>query len=198
MIVNFTAFSKLGGAALITLGLAACVDISMDIEISSETEATATVITAMSSDIYAMISAQAEEGDDFCDDGELVETGPSVECIVVRSGPFDELELGDEEGEGPIIEAIGNRQVRVTFPVGELVDQVSEGTGVGDDPEMAALFAQMFEGAQITLSVSGGPIVSSNMEIADDGQSALIEIPLTDILTGQTELTEDLFAVVQK
>lgn len=197
--MKFTSIAKLGGAAVLSLGLAGCMDITMDIEILSETEARATMTTSMEADIYAMIAAQAEEGDEgFCDEGELIETGTTVDCVVTSSGAFDELDFGDEQGGGPAIEAIGNGQVRVSFPTGDLADQVAEGTGGEQEPEMMAMIAQMFEGAYITMRISGGPIVESNMDIAPDGQSASYQIPLTGVMTGEIDLPEELFAIVQK
>lgn len=190
--------ARTGGIAVLTLGLAACMDVSMDIEVLSQTEARATMVTSMDAEIYAMINAQAAEGeDDFCDDGEVVETGTTVDCVVVTSGPFDSLGLDDDEG-GPEIVAIGNGQVRVSFPTGELADQVAEGTGGAEDPEMMAMIASMFEGNFISMTVSGGRIVDSNMDIAADGMSASYQIPFVGILTGELDLPESLYAVVQK
>lgn len=197
--MHFTPIAKLGGAVALSLGLAGCMDVTMDIEILSETNATATMTTSMEADIYAMIAAQAEEGDEgFCDEGELIESGTTVDCVVTSSGTFAELDFGDDQGGGPDIEAIGNGQVRVSFPTGDLAEQVAEGTGGEQDPEMMAMLAQMFEGAFITMRVSGGAIVESNMEIAPDGQSASYQIPLTGVMTGELDLPEQIFAVVQK
>lgn len=191
-------FARMGGIAALTLGLAACMDVSMDIEVLSQTEAKATMVTSMDAEIYAMINAQAEDGEEgFCDDGETVETATTVDCVVVKEGPFDALDLEGEDG-GPQIVAIGNGQVRVTFPTGELADQVAEGTGGSEDPEMMAMIASMFEGNFISMTVSGGRIVDTNMEIAPDGLSASFQIPFAGILLGDLDLPETLFAVVQK
>lgn len=197
--MTFTPIVRLGAAAVLALGLAGCMDITMDIEVLSETEARASMTTSMEADIYAMISAQAEEGDEgFCDEGELIETGTTVDCVVTSAGAFDELDFGDEQNEGPHIEAIGNGQVRVSFPTGDLAEQVAEGTGSDEDPEMTAMIAQMFEGAQIVMRVSGGVIVDTNMDLAPDGQSASYQIPFTGVMLGELDLPDEIYAVVQK
>lgn len=189
---------RLSGAAVLALSLAACMDISMDVEILNQTEARGTMSTTVEPDIYQMIAAQQAEGDEgFCDEGELVETSESVSCIVTVTGPFEELKLG-EDGEGPTIEAIGGGQVRVSFPLGELASEIGAGIGAGEDPEMLAMMASMFEGAQVTMSISGGRILDTNMEVALDGNSASYTILFTDLLTGQLDLPEEAYAVVQK
>lgn len=190
---------RLSGAAALALSLAACMDISMEVEVLSQTEAKGTMATTVGADIYQMLAAQQTETDDdgFCDEGELVETPETVSCVVTSSGPFDEFEMGDD-GESPTIEAIGGGQVRVSFPLGGLADEIGEGLGAGEDPETLAMMASMFEGAQIAMTVSGGPILDTNMELAADGSSASLTILFTELLTGDIDLPEEAYAVVQK
>ncbi len=194
----FPNLARLTGAAALTLSLAACMDISMEVEILSQTEAKGTMTTTMASDIYAMVAAQEVEGEEsFCEEGELVETAETVSCIVTETGPFAEMNLG-EDGEAPMIEAIGGGQVRVSFPLSDISDEVGEGLGAGEDPEMMAMMAQMFEGNAITLKVSGGRILDTNMELSADGHSASFTILFTDLLTGELDLPEEAYAIVQK
>lgn len=190
---------RLSGAAALALSLAACMDISMEVEVLSQTEAKGTMATTVGADIYQMLAAQQTETDDdgFCDEGELVETPETVSCVVTSSGPFDEFEMGDD-GESPTIEAIGGGQVRVSFPLGGLADEIGEGLGAGEDPETLAMMASMFEGAQIAMTISGGPILDTNMELAADGNSASLTILFTELLTGDIDLPEEAYAVVQK
>ena len=190
---------RLSGAAALALSLAACMDISMEVEVLSQTEAKGTMATTVGADIYQMLAAQQTETDDdgFCDEGELVETPETVSCVVTSSGPFDEFEMGDD-GESPTIEAIGGGQVRVSFPLGGLADEIGEGLGAGEDPETLAMMASMFEGNSITMTVSGGPILDTNMELAADGNSASLTILFTELLTGDIDLPEEAYAVVQK
>lgn len=190
---------RLSGVAALALSLAACMDISMEVEVLSQTEAKGTMATTVGADIYQMLAAQQTETDDdgFCDEGELVETPETVSCVVTSSGPFDEFEMGDD-GESPTIEAIGGGQVRVSFPLGGLADEIGEGLGAGEDPETLAMMASMFEGAQIAMTISGGPILDTNMELAADGNSASLTILFTELLTGDIDLPEEAYAVVQK
>lgn len=193
-----TIFARLGGAVALTLSLAACMDVSMSIDVLSETEAQATMVTAMSPDMYAMVQAQAADGEDeFCPEGETVETATAVECVITERGLFGELNLESEDG-GPTIEAIGNGRVRVSFPTGELAAAVSAESGAEQDPQMMAMMTQMFDGHFITLSVTGGEIVETNMERAEDGVTARHQIPFAALMTGDLDLPEELFAVVQK
>lgn len=189
---------KLVGATALALSLTACMDISMEIEVLSETDAKGTMTTTVAADIYQMMEAQAVEGEEgFCDEGELIETPESVSCVVTQSGAFADLDLG-EDGENPTFEAIGGGQVRVGFPLGDLTSEIAESTGAGEDPEMLAMMASMFEGAQITMTIGGGPIVDTNMDLSADGNSASLTILFTDLLTGELELPEEAYAVVQK
>lgn len=194
--MNLAPIAKAGGIAVLTLGLAACMDISMDIEILSETEARGTMTTSMAPDVYAMIIQMDESNEDFCEDGEVVETATSVDCIVVQEGPFAELELAEDDA-GPTIEAVGNGQVRVSFPTEGIAEEVAEGAGA-DDPEMMAMISAMFEGNAIYISISGGEIVDTNMDRGEDGNSASYTIPFVALLSGDLDVPDELFAVVQK
>lgn len=196
--MNHFSLMRLSGAAVLAFSLAACVDISMEVEVLNQTEAKGTMSTTVEPDIYQIVAAQQAEGEaGFCDEGEFVETSESVSCVVTVTSPFEEFELG-EDGEGPTIEAIGGGQVRVSFPLGDLAGDIGAGMGAGDDPEMLAMMASMFEGAQVAMAVSGGRIVDTNMEVALDGNSASFTILFTDLLTGQLDLPDEAYAVVQK
>lgn len=197
--MNIFPIARLGGIAVLTLGLAACMDVNMDLEILSETEGRATMTTSVSNDIYAMIEQQGEEGgDEFCPDGEVVAGDATTECIVISEGKFDELDLG-EDADGPVIEAVGNGQVRVSLPMSELNEEVAQGMGGGEeDPEMTAMIATMFEGHAITINVSGGEIVDTNMEINDAGTAASYRIPFEGLMQGTLDVPDEIYAVVQK
>lgn len=189
---------RLAGASALVLALTACMDVSMTVDITSEAEAEITSVTSMTADIYAMIEGAAEAGDEgFCDDGETIERGDVIDCVVTHSGTFDALDLSGEDG-GPLIEAIGNGQVRVAFPTGEIAESIAQDAGADEDPQMRAMIAAMFEGHFITMTVTGGPILDTNMEIAADGRSASFQVPFTDLFEGDLDLPEEIFAVVQK
>lgn len=194
-----SSLTRMAGAAALTLTLGACMDIDMEVDILSEAEAEATMVTSMAVDMYEMMQAQAVEGEEeFCADGEIVENGEMIDCTMIQSGPFDELDFNTAEDGGPSIEAIGDGQVRVTFPTGELADAMAEDTGATDDPQMQAMIEAMFEDRSITMTVTGGAIVDTNMDMSADGMSATYEIPFTTLFEGDTGLPPELFAVVQK
>jgi hypothetical protein len=168
--MNISTLIRAAGAGGLTLMLAACMDVSMSVDVTSQTEAEATMVTTMERDMYELMMAQATEQDEeFCAEGELVETADAIECTIVQSGPFAELSALGEEGEEPVIEAIGNGQVRVAFPT-----------------------------ADLTESLSGGTIVDTNMETAADGQSASYELSFTELFSSDLDLPAEIYAVVQK
>lgn len=195
--MTFAPLARLAGASLLALSLAACMDVSMSVDVLSETEAEAKMVTSMQADMVAMMEAQtAESGERFCERGEIVERGNILDCIITQSGPFDALDLQASEEEGPFIEAIGNGQVRVSFPTGTLTGSFEEMAGTEQDPQMMAMLIHMFEGHTLTMSVTGGDIVDTNME--RDGQTAIFEVPIAGVLQGTFDLPEEVFAVVQK
>ncbi len=197
--MTMTTMTRLAGASGLALLLTACMDVSMTVDVQSETEAEATMVTSMAADMVELMNAQAEGSEEeFCADGELIENGDAIDCVVVESGAFEDLDFGDEQGQGPLIEAIGGGQVRVTFPTGDLAASLDESMGEEQDPQMQAMITSMFEGHAITIAVTGGTIVDTNMEISADGMSANYEIPFVDLFAATLEMPEEIYAVVQK
>lgn len=195
--MTFAPIARLAGISILALSLAGCMDVAMTVDIQSETDAEATVVTSMQADMVELMNAQAAEtGEEFCAEGEIIERGDIVDCVVAQSGPFAELDFDAEDGQGPLIEAIGNGQVRVSFPTGDITDSLADSMGGEQDPQMMAMITQMFEGHAITLTVTGGEIVDTNMEV--EGQTASFELPFTALFEGTIELPEELFAIVQK
>lgn len=195
--MTFAPIARLAGISVLTLSLAGCMDVAMTVDVQSETEAEGTVVTSMQADMVELMNAQAAEtGEEFCAEGEIVARGDIVDCIVTESGPFADLSLQGDDGQGPVIEAIGNGQVRVSFPTGDISESMAESMGGEQDPQMMAMITQMFEGHSITLTVTGGEIVDTNMDV--DGQSASYELPFTALFDGSLQLPEELYAVVQK
>lgn len=61
--MNSLSIAKLIGAIALLIGLAGCIDVTMDIEVLSDTTARATVTSVMGPDIYPMVKAgMASEG----------------------------------------------------------------------------------------------------------------------------------------
>lgn len=197
--MTISILTRLAGASSLTLMLAACMDVAMTVDVTSQTEAEATMVTTMERDMYDLMMAQASEQDEeFCAEGELVESADTIECTLVRSGPFADLNFDGEEGEDPIIEDIGGGQVRVAFPTSDLTESLSEEVDPAQDAQMQAMIASIFEGHTITMTVSGGTIADTNMELAADGRSATFEIPFTDLFSPELDLPAEIYAVVQK
>lgn len=185
---------KTAGTLIFVGTLAACVDVSMEIEVLNETNGRATTALVMDREFYDM--SQAQGGGDFCeDDGVLTVTDTAATCLTTEEGSFDELLEDTEDGEpAPTITSIGHGLIQVTFPTGSLAEDFGED---GDDPETLAMLTQFFEGHNMTLTISGGEITKTNMTIAPDGQSASIVIPLLGMITGEAVVPDEVIAVVK-
>ena len=190
----FPSLARLAGTVLVVGGLAACVDITMEVQVLDETNARGTTTISMEREFYDM--SQQEGGGDFCDDdGTFTLTDEAANCVSSKEGTYAELLEGADEGEPiPTIVNVGPGLVRVTYPTASLAEEFGEDTS---DPESLAMMQQFFEGRTLTMKVSGGEIVESNMDIADDGMSAAIVIPLLGMMTGELELPDESFAVVK-
>lgn len=206
MTVQF--IGKLAGVLALTVGLAGCIDATVEIEVQSETNARATMTQVMGADIYSMVkmgAAQATEGaeatessEDFCAGGDLTEgSDGSATCIMSSEGAFADLNFGEgQDNETAVFTSAGAGLVRVAFPTEEMKGELGAGDEAMDE-ETKAMMQAFFEGRAITLKVRGGEIVESNMTIAGDKQSAEIVIPFLDLINGTAELPAELFAVVK-
>ena len=209
MTVQF--IGKLAGVLALTVGLAGCIDATVEIEVQSETNAKATMTQVMGADIYSMVkmgAAQATEGaeatessessDDFCAGGDLTEgSDGSATCIMTSEGAFADLNFGEgQDNETAVFTSAGAGLVRVAFPTEDMKGELGAGDEAMDE-ETKAMMQSFFEGHAVTLKVLGGEIVESNMTIAGDKQSAEIVIPFLDLINGTAELPAELFAVVK-
>ncbi|HUV32673.1 MAG TPA: hypothetical protein VMW31_03800, partial [Devosiaceae bacterium] len=61
---------RLAGMVTMTAGLAACIDVSMDISVLSDSTARGTMSASIDASMYQMLVAQ-EGQSDFCEDGEV-------------------------------------------------------------------------------------------------------------------------------
>ncbi|HHG90048.1 MAG TPA: hypothetical protein ENJ90_06175 [Devosia sp.] len=190
----FPSLARLAGTVLIATGLAACVDITMEIQVLDEQNARGTTTISMDREFYDM--SQQQGGGDFCDDdGTFTLTDEAATCVTTEEGAYTDLLEGGEEGEPtPTITNVGPGMVRVTYPTASLAEDFGEDSS---DPETMAMMEQFFEGRTLTMTVSGGQIVESNMDIAEDGMSAAIVIPLLGMMTGEVELPDESYAVVK-
>ena len=192
-------FGKLAGVVALTMGLAACVDMTEDVTITSETTAKATMTMVMGADIYAMMksanTADAKQQDKFCaKDGEqLAENSDgSATCTAISEGGFADLKF-DEGDSKPTFTVVSPGVVRAAFPTKDMAGQFGKDNS---DPQTAAMMKQMFEGHFVTLRISGKVVTDSNMTINADKTAAEIKIPFLDLINGTAKLPDELYAVV--
>jgi hypothetical protein len=194
--VSLSGVSRFAAMAALAVGLAGCVDATVDITVLSETEARAVITQTIDADFYAMVKTAADSNPDepgFCDEGEVTENADgSATCVVEQQGSFDELDLASEGGGGFSAEIIGPNRLRLAFDISEL----SAEFGAEEiDQQTLQMMEAMFAESQITLIIGGGQIVETNMEQV--GGKAQIVIPIVDLITGETDLPDEAFAVVQ-
>lgn len=204
---------RLAGVAAITLSLAGCIDMTMDVQVQSETNAKATVTSTMGKDIYPMVKASTDSKDKsssasseekgFCEEenSTLTENADgSATCVQVSEGPFADLKLNDD-GKGATFTVVSPGQVRVAFDTSEIKGDLASSTG-GDakeemDEETKAMMAAFFEGHSLTLRIGGKEVTETNMDIASDKTSAEKVIPFLDLINGTVDLPDELYAVVR-
>lgn len=190
---------RLAGVLALTAGLAGCIDITMDIDVKSDTEAKATTTSTMGADIYSMAKAGAT-GEDSTQDGFCEEEGAqltenadgSATCVQVVEGKFADLGLGEDNSASFTVVSPG--VVRVAFKTEDMKGEL--GTE-GQDEETKKMMESFFEGHAITIRIRGREVIETNMTLAGDKKSAETVIPFMDLINGTLELPEELFAVVK-
>jgi len=188
----------LAGAMALSVGLAGCIDATVDVEVTSETTAQATVTQIMDADFYTMLKSTAEaekSGTHFCDDGTLTEAGDGgAICVIASEGRFADLTFGEDQP--PVIfTSEGRGLVRVAFSTVEMNDALAADGSL--DPETEEMITAFFTGHTITLRVSGKEVVESNMTISGDGKAAEEAIPFADLINGKMDLPDELYAVIR-
>ena len=198
--MKFSLIGRIAGVVALTMGLAACVDMTEEIQITSETTAKATMTMTMGADIYAMMksanTAETKPEDKFCaKDGEqLTENSDgSATCVASSEGAFADLKF-DEGDSKPTFTVVSPGVVRASFPTKDMAGDLGKDNS---DPQTAAMMKQMFDGHFITIRISGKAVTDSNMTISADKTSAEIKIPFLDLIEGKANLPEELYAVVQ-
>jgi hypothetical protein len=200
--MTIKSLGRLAGVLAVTIGLAGCIDATMEVEVTSETSARGIVTEVMDKAIYDMVETGRESGaastsSDFCDGGKLTLEGEKAICTLVREGPFSAVTF-DAEGTASVeISSAGPGLVRVAFPSEAMKKQVGAGQEKMD-AETRAMLVQFFTGHALTLKVSGGDITETNMTIAGDGKSASLSIPFLGLIEGSIHLPDELYAIVKK
>jgi hypothetical protein len=190
---------KIAATALLAAGLAGCIDVNIDVAITSPTTAKATMVQVMGADVYAMVKMGAEgEGaseDSFCAEGELAENADgSATCTMTEEGAFADLDLGQDEG-GMTFTEVSPGVIRVALPTADM--QAELGAEEEMDEETRQMVEAFFEGRTMTIAVSGAEIVETNMTLSADGKRAEQVIPMLDLINGAADLPDEIFAVVR-
>lgn len=190
-------------AALLALGLAGCVDVAVDIDVTSPTTARATMTQDMNADFYTLIKLnqeQAEEEDAeaepvFCAEGDLTEhIDGTATCVLAEEGAFATLDLGQDEG-GITFTDEEDGLVRIAVSTAELRAQADIEEEL--DAETRDLVNAFFSGRDITLTFSGAEVIDTNMTLSEDETSASQTLPLLDLINGTADLPDELYAVVR-
>jgi len=197
--MNTRFLTRLAGAVGVTLGLAGCIDASVDIDVLDDTTARATITQDMGSDFYAMVKMSAAESetpdpDAFCAEGKLTEhEDGSATCVFSQEGTFAELMDGvDGEDGGMSFTSAGPGLIRVAFDTGDLAADVS---GEDLDAQTRAMMESFFAGRAITMRISGPELVETNMETVEGAAQTVI--PFLDLINGTVDLPDELYAVIR-
>lgn len=201
--MTFGTIARLAGVLMLGAGLAGCMDVTAEIEVTSETTGKATTTMTMGAEFYPMMKQMAaaggddeeSSGDGFCeeDGDELTENADgSATCVSVKEGPLAEI-TADDDGvsEDTVFEVVSPGVVRVAFKTSEMSSQVTE----GQDEETAQMMKAYFEGHNATIRIKGKKIIETNMDRSADGAAEKV-IPFTDLLDGKADLPAELYAVV--
>lgn len=191
----------------LVLGLGGCIDASMDVEVTGAGTARATMTQVMTRSVYDMIQSTIEKPDkgaspsiaaSFCKHGTLALSDKAATCTLVQQGPIASTSFGSPKGDPMMtVEAIGGGRVRVSFSTPGMMDDLASGEEKMD-AETRAMLQSFFDGHTITLRVTGGTILETNMDLAKDGLSAARDIAFVDLINGTADLPAELYAVVQK
>lgn len=196
--MSLNILGKVAGILALTVGLAGCMDVTMEIDVQSETTGKATTTSVMSADVYGMMKAGASgedsDSEGFCDEegATLTENADgSATCVLVAEGPFSELK-DDDGDDGAKFEVVSPGVVKVSFTTEDMKGEL--GTD-GQDAETKAMMEQFFDGHSITIRIKGREVIDTNM--TKNGNAAEIVIPFMDLINGTVDLPTELYATVK-
>lgn len=194
-------FTKLCLGFGVAFSLSGCMDIGVDVEILSDTEAAATLVTSLDRDMYDVMASQNEtlpEAERFCFGGEIIDEGDTIDCVVTKTGTFEELKFAEED-ISVTVTALGNGQVRVSLPMKQVAEKVEgDGTDTAENIEMKAMMTSMFEGKFFSVAFHGGTVIDTNMEIDEEEGFAYFAIEFSELFADDVDLPDELYAVIQK
>ena len=207
--MKLTTLGKIAGALAVTIALAGCVDMTEEVNVTSDTNAKTTMTMTMAADFYAMFKAAdsaSQEGatttEKFCSKpGEQLTENKdgSATCTATQDGAFADLTF--EEGDSkPTFTLVSPGVVKVAIPTATMAGNMGMGgssdASAPDDQAGKAMLQQMFANHFLTIRVSGKQITDTNMTLSDDKTAAEIKIPFTDLFSGTAKLPDELYAVV--
>ncbi len=170
--------------------LTGCIDVDMMFDFTGSNAGTATAEMRMSRETFDMFGQSPEA---MCEDGVPSLSDTEFLCVVTSSGTIDEIVSGEGEfemEEGMTIERVGSDQVRVTVDLAVLT---KDAAGAGDDAEMR----EMLVGHNFVFRVRGAEIVETTGDVSDDGTTALVSIPLVDLVDPATAPKDAFVTLVQ-
>lgn len=198
--MTFNTIARLAGVLLLGASLAGCMDVTAEIDVTSETTGKATTIMTVGADFYPMIKqaqeagAEADSSDAFCkEEGDVLTENAdgSATCTSVKEGDLTAITTADGPNEDTTFTVVSPGVVRVAFKTSEMSDSVTE----GQDEQTAQMMKAYFEGHNATIRIKGKRIVETNMDTAADGAAEKV-IPFTSLFDGTANLPDELFAVV--
>lgn len=198
-------FARLAGVLMLGAGLAGCMDVTAEIDVTSETTGKATTIMTVGAEFYPMIKQMQEAGGedadasastDFCgDEGDVLTENAdgSATCTSVKEGTLADITADDDgPNEDTTFTVVSPGVVRVAFKTDEMKSQVTQGE---TDAQTMAMMKAYFEGHNATIRIKGKRIVETNMTKVGDNVAEQV-IPFTDLFEGKTDLPDELYAVV--
>jgi hypothetical protein len=190
--MNLAVVAKIAGGVLLAGVLAGCVSAAVDVVVLDEGTARGTMKLIVPAATYAELRSEGDAQSICKDSDEVAEVDGGLVCTTVQEGAFADLSFAGEQGDGGVtFKALGNGLVRVAFPLAEMADS--------DTPseEELQMISALFADQTVTMSVSGGIIVETNMELAPDGLSATMSLPLANVFAGGLGGMGEAFAVVE-
>lgn len=189
-------------ALLLGAALTGCIDAEIDVALTSETTARATMTQVMGAEFYSMVAMGAQQvgadgpsEDEFCAEGELTEADDgSATCVIVEEGRFADLTMGNDE-QAVVFAAAGPGLVRISLPTAEMKAEI--GADEDMDAETKQMVEAFFTGHAVTVRFSGAEITDTNMTLSGDRRSAEQVIPFLDLINGMVDLPDELYAVVR-
>jgi len=120
--MKLSLIGRVAGVLALTMGLAACVDMTEELAVTSDTTAKATMTMTMGADIYAMMksanTAETKPEDKFCaKEGEqLTENADgSATCVASSEGAFADLKFDEGDSKPVFSEFLALVMLRVTW-----------------------------------------------------------------------------------